>query len=425
MPSKNFSINKNNSNKSNFYRNLNIILAIAIIILLIVTIFRLNLLNFLFFKENELPSRITEPFINTHDHIDNMNLLDKWLASQRQCNVSATIMVGSPNSTFWAKSKGPFTKYLEDNELLLEMAKKTNDEIIAFPTLNPNDEGNYERLKDYILRGARGLNLWTGHHGTLEGSWGKTSLYDWLGPLNRTDMYPIYEFCQENRIPIIWSNNLGVREVREQLWQILEKFPDMIIKIPHFGICFRSYNLPFIEEFLDKYEGGYTCFSWGHPDFVIEKFENISSGNRTADILKFFDKYQDRIMFATDIVPTNHPRKTIEWMRRHTQAYIDILEKEEYHVEIYEFTPDGRDFIGDYNGLNLSKEILEKVYFKNAIKFLNGKKWNESLDDKGNSTLWEFDGLRFKMLKEVPIESSGSTVLALPLSKRNLMRCYF
>ena len=418
---------KNYSRKRNSYRNFNIILTIAIVFSLIIVLYQFNVFDPLFPEENgiEESPRIKEPLINTHDHIDNMNILDNWLASQRQCNVSATIMVGSPNSTFWSIPKGPFVKYLEDNELLLEMALKTNDEIIAFPTLNPNDDGNLERLKDYISRGARGLNLWTGHHGTMEGWWGETTLYDWLGPLNRTDMYPIYEYCQENRIPIIWSNNLGVREVREQFWQIMEKFPDMIIKIPHFGVCFREYNLPFIEEFLDKCDGGYTCFSWGHPDFVMEKFENISSGNRTEAIKQFFYKYQDRIMFATDIVPTDHPRKTTEWMRKHTQAYIDVLSKDKYYLEIYDFTPDGRDFIGEYNGLNLPKDILEKVLFKNAIKFLNGKKWNESLDDKDNSTLWEFDGLHFEMLNEVSMHSNGSMVLALSMKKRNLIILYF
>ncbi len=322
----------------------------------------------------------TQRIINTHDHIDFMDMLEKWLSSQRQCNVSATIMVGSPNSTFWSQPKGPFTHYLENNELLLDMAQMTNGEIIAFPTINPNDENNLERLKDYLARGARGLNLWTGHHGVLEGSWGALSLYDWLGPLNRTDMYPIYEYCQKNRIPVIWSNNLGIWEIREYLWSILERFPDMIIKIPHFGICFQDYNLPFIEQFLDNYTGVYTCFSWGHPEFVMEKFENISTVRNEA-ISEFFEKYQDRIMFGTDIVPTINKRKTVEWMRKHTQVYKDVLENENYHVEILNFTPDGIDFIADYRGLNLSKDILEKVYYKNAIKFLSGLAWNEELNE--------------------------------------------
>jgi predicted TIM-barrel fold metal-dependent hydrolase len=358
----------------------------------------------------------SEPLVNTHDHIDTMNNLDTWLESQRQCDVSATIMVGSPNSTFWSIPKGPFIKYLENNELILEMAEDTNDEIIAFPTLNPNDSGNLERLVDYISRGARGLNLWTGHHGTLLGSWGETTLYDWLGPLNRTDMYPIYQYCQMNRIPIIWSNNLGIREIRDRLWEVLDAFPDMIIKIPHFGICFREYNLPFIEKFLSTYEGAYTCFSWGHPDFVIEKFENISNGNRTEDIISFFNRFQDQIMFGTDIVPTDNARKTVEWMRRHTQVYKDVLELDEYYIELYNFTPTGVDFIGNYNGLNLSPEILEKVYYKNALKFLNGKKWNESLDDTENRTLWEFDGFHFKMFNELKMVSNQQILSIPPIS---------
>ena len=410
---------KNSTNRS-FYRKLNIIISIVIIILFFIVLIRFNIIDLIFPKENEpeINEKPEEPMINTHDHIDTMHNLDTWLESQRQCNVSATIMVGSPNSTFWSKPKGPFIKYLENNELLLEMAKDTNDEIIAFPTLNPNDEGNLELLKDYIARGARGLNLWTGHHGTLVGSWGETTLYDWLGPMNRTDMYPIYEYCQENRIPIIWSNNLGIREIRDQLWEVLAEFPDMIIKIPHFGICFREYNLPFIEKFLSTYEGAYTCFSWGHPDFVIEKFENISNGNRTEAIKEFINKFQDQIMFATDIVPTDNARKTIEWMRRHTQAYKDVLTLDKYYIELYNFTPTGVDFIGNLNGLNLSPEIIEKIYYKNAIKFLNGKKWNESLDEKSNWTIWEFDGFHFTMLKESTNGSSRSIFSAMAITRK-------
>lgn len=415
---------KESLRKKRIFRNLNIILTNLIILSLIILCIRYNFFDFSIFdnEPEELPLR-GQKIINTHEHINNMDLLNNFLKSQRQCNVSAIIMVGSPSSTFRPDPKGPFIKYLENNELIIEMTQKTNSEIIAFPTLNPNDGGNLERLKDYISRGARGLNLWTGHHGTLEGSWGKTTLYDWLGPLNRTDMYPIYEYCQENRVPIVWSNNLGVRDVREQLWQILEKFPDMIIKISHFGICFRSYNLPFIKEFLDKYEGGYTCFPWGHPEYVMEKFENISTV-RNEVTRDFFIKYQDRIMFGTDLVPTNHPRKTIEWMRRHTQAYIDIIEREEYHVEIYDFTSDGRDFVVDYRGLNLSKDISEKVYNKNAMKFLNGKKWNESLDDEGNSTLREFDGHHYKVLNEISMESKGLVILVLTTEKRKFQRFF-
>ena len=412
--------------KSKFQKGFNILLSILIIIFLIIFGIRYNIFNFLSPGDDheELPPR-GQKIINTHEHINSEKLLNTFLKSQRLCNVSSIIMVGSPTTTFENHPKEPFIKYLENNEFIIKMSKKTNDEIIAFPTLNPNDSGNLERFKDYISRGARGLNLWTGHHGTLDGSWGKTTMYDWLGPLNRTNMYPIYEYCSENRIPIIWSVNLGVSEVREQFWQILEKFPDMIIKIPHFGVCFRDYNLPFIEEFLDKYNGGYTCFSWGHPTYVMEKFENISNGNRTEAIKQFFYKYQDRIMFGTDMVVTDHPLITFEWMHKFTHAYIDILEKDSYHIDIQHFTYTGKDFIVDYRGLNLSQRILDKIYYNNSIKFLNGMKWNESIDNISNSTLWEFDGINFKMLKEISTESSGLVVMAYSMRTRNNKRFYY
>jgi hypothetical protein len=59
------------------------------------------------------------------------------------------------------------------------------------------------------------------------------------------------------------------------------------------------------------------------------------------------------------------------------------------------------------------------VYKKNVIKFLNGKKWNESLEDTDNMTLWEFDGFHFEMLKELESGSNRSIFSALTQSKKN------
>ena len=129
MPKKDDPSNKN-PRKSTFYKKFNIVLAILVVILLIILAMRYNILDIIFTKDNkieDLPPH-GQKIIKTHDHIDHMGMLNKWLASERQCNVSTTIMVGSPNSTFWSKPKGPFIKYLENNGWRF-LCKSTNFSI--------------------------------------------------------------------------------------------------------------------------------------------------------------------------------------------------------------------------------------------------------------------------------------------------------
>ena len=119
------------------YKKLNVVLAIVIIILFIIAAIRYEIIQFPDDSNGSngngnvqiiLPLP-TKGIINTHEHINDYYIMDEWLASQRQSNVSATIMVGSPNSTFWSKPKAPFITYLENNELIIKMAQDTNGVI--------------------------------------------------------------------------------------------------------------------------------------------------------------------------------------------------------------------------------------------------------------------------------------------------------
>jgi hypothetical protein len=120
--------------------------------------------------------------------------------------------------------------------------------------------------------------------------------------------------------------------------------------------------------------------------------------NHTEIFRDFLTEFQDRFTFGTDMVCTREPRKTVEWIANLTQGYIDILEKKYFNLTV---TPDIEgDFNGDdpgtHSGLELPQNVLDKIYYDNMVKFLNGRYYSEKLSDVINeSTLtYEKNGSR-------------------------------
>lgn len=338
-------------------------------------------------KTENQPKLPTEGIINAHEHIQTYNsrgdpiwedLGQRWLEAMERVNVSCTAMLGSPDATFFLKPTGHFNNYDRSNEDVVKLAYYFSDnyegptKYIAFPTVNATDPDNLAKFQDLMDRGAWGLKLYSGHY---------ASFHSYQGPLNISSMYPIYQYCQDEQIPIIWHVHLGKKHIQAEFEAVLKDFPDLIINVPHWGL--RSSDLPTLEDFLDTYENLYTDVSFGA--WAMDGFVRVSD---TADAIKaFVEKYPDRILFATDMVYTEHQRKTVEWAANLTQAYIDMLEKDYYSVTVATegFEPDvigdhNGMSPGDYTGLNLDQDILEKIYYDNSIKFLLCKPYNEEVN---------------------------------------------
>jgi predicted TIM-barrel fold metal-dependent hydrolase len=312
-----------NGSKSGFYTKLNTILVIFIVVSAAVLIYRLFYLTT---PESDgepengngpivgsiIPAR-EAGIINGHEHIQNVELAERWLGAMDQTGVSSTIMVGSPDATFYLHPEGRFEKYKDSNEVLLQLVDKYPDRFIAFPTIYTYDDDKVELLKDYVKRGAIGLKLFTGHY---------ASFHDYLGPLNVSDMDPVYEYCQRERVPIIWHVHLGIDEIRAEFEDVLSRYPNLIINIPHFGLS--SIKISRLEFFLETYPNLYTDVSFGY--WAKAGLWRIS--NHSAFYGEKITKFQDRFTFGTDMVCTIHPRKTVEWIANLTQGYRDILEKE-------------------------------------------------------------------------------------------------
>jgi predicted TIM-barrel fold metal-dependent hydrolase len=350
------------SSKSSISK-INLVLVILIIISLILLVYRFTLVPEKDEFEPKLPKK---GIINIHEHFQTAKVADIWLDAMEQCGVSATVALGSPAATFFLGAEPGFNNYMVYNNLTLYLQEEYDSKFLAFPTIDPRDPGKLEYFKDQIASNALGLKLYSGHTGEIFPE-PKTTLYDYLGPLNRSDMYEVYEYCEDNQIPIIWHIKLQWDYLFDETKAVLEDFPALIVNIPHFGVL--GSDPARLGELMDQYPGVYTDISFG--GFAYWSMQRVS--DNLDNFKQFFEKYHDRVMFGTDIVITTNVRKTTEWYVNHTMAYRNMMEKDEFHVNISNITGEGFDFDMDLKGLGLSQDILDEIYYDTPIRFLKGQ----------------------------------------------------
>jgi predicted TIM-barrel fold metal-dependent hydrolase len=399
--------NKIKKNKGPNNSKLNTFLVILIVIFSIIFLYRILLIeNDDIDFEPKLP---TEGIINIHEHIHRYTDADKWLDAMELCGVSTTIMLGSPEATFLLSSPPGFNNYSKNNDAILYLEKKYDSKILAFPTIDPRDPNKLDVLKGELDKGAVGLKLFSGHTGEIFPE-PMTTIYDYLGPLDREDMFDVYEYCEENRVPIIWHIKLKWDYLYNETRSVLSKFPNLIVNIPHFGVL--GSNLTRLGVLMDEYEGVYTDISFG--GFAYWSMQLAS--NNIEHYRAFVNKYHDRVMFGTDMVVTNNIRKTVSWIANLTMGYRHMLEQNEFHINVSNITGEGFDFDMDLNGLGLSQAILDEIYFDNALRFLKGepviKNFGRSDARSGRNDESNVSNLQFQiMVSSIEIFKPGTAVL--------------
>jgi predicted TIM-barrel fold metal-dependent hydrolase len=123
-----------------------------------------------------------------------------------------------------------------------------------------------------------------------------------------------------------------------------------------------SENLPYVSECLDRY-----------PNMYVDIAARIGElGRQPRMARKFFDKYQDRIVFATDATPNGNDTPQQLFGNELYEIYYRFLETED---EYFDYAPAPRPPQGRWRiyGIGLPEKILRKVYYENAARLLSMK----------------------------------------------------
>ena len=127
----------------------------------------------------------------------------------------------------------------------------------------------------------------------------------------------------------------------------VRKHPRTTFVACHLANC--SYDLSIIGSLLDKYPNLYIDIS--------ARYAELAPIPRT--VKQFFTKYQDRIVYGTDMgMDASMYHTTFRILESADEHFYDH-ERFSYHWAL--------------NGFDLEDEILEKVYRKNAMKIMSQK----------------------------------------------------
>ncbi len=187
-------------------------------------------------------------------------------------------------------------------------------EFIPFANINPNVHlFPLKELKRQLNLGCKGLKLHPVHG---------------LFYVNEKILYPVYEFCTENQIPVMMHAGSSIFPGTKLRYadpytfdDVAADFPDLTIILCHAGRGF-----------------------WYHiAEFLIRRHENVYidiSGLPPKNLLKYYpnmDKFSEKFLFGTDFPGVPSIKRNVETI----------------------------------NNLPLKKQSIENILFKNATKILN------------------------------------------------------
>lgn len=225
---------------------------------------------------------------------------------------------------------------------------------------------------------------------------GKPSMRKFMGAVpdfDQTCWEPLWEYLEETGFPVLWHLNdpescwgdadkaprhirmagelyddtyVNNEEQYRQMEAILKRHPKIKFIFAH--MYFMSAQLPRLSALLDTYPNMMVDITPG-----LEIYVNLS-GN-TEEARAFFEKYQDRILYGTDIgarcVLADHAQPLNEDECIARMDLIDGLFEPETHRIM---RADGRYLINtdDFlqQGFSLSEEALNKIYWKNFRNYV-------------------------------------------------------
>lgn len=170
-------------------------------------------------------------------------------------------------------------------------------------------------------------------------------------PSENWDINRVSEYAKKNG-RFCSSNDLTKAQLHEEVEKVMKKHPKLRLTLAHFG--FWSESIGEAEHFLGDYEYTMLDTTPGGEQFlhIAERWDEWES---------FIDKYQDRILYGSDV--GNHVLEDkAEWKQSVTSR--------PNLVKYFFCTDDEHKYLGDpqftYKGVCLDKTITEKIFYKNA-----------------------------------------------------------
>ncbi len=319
-------------------------------------------------------TRAKFPFIDVHNHqysMPNQNL--NGLVAQMD-SLNMGLMINLSGRGWGSVDEG--TKFFTQS--LANIQKTAPKRLALFTNINFDDIGKagwteeaVKTLEADVKAGAHGLKIYKSLGFNVKDESGQRVR------VNDPRLDAIWERCGELKIPVLIHT-----ADPKSFWDPMDRYNERWLELKlHAGRKRTATDPVPWEKLLDEQHAVFqkhpkTTFINAHfgwyandlgkldslmtalPNTLVEIGAVIAElGRQPRAARKFFEKYQDRILFGKD-----------SWVPAEYTTYFRVLETDDeyfpYHKKYHAFWR--------MYGLGLPDEILKKVYYKNALRIIPG-----------------------------------------------------
>lgn len=325
--------------------------------------------------EEHIPTRSKFPFIDVHNHQYRMAEQDLGHLTAQMDSLNMGIMVNL-SGRGWYQNWDEGTAHLKAS---LDNINKTNSKrLVVFTNLQFKGFGEPDwtsravaQLATDVRMGAKGLKIYK--------SLGFSGIVDEKGQrvaVNDPRLDPVWAKCGELGIPVL----IHTADV-PSFWDPLDRYNERWLELKTHPNRNRSKDAVSFEKLIGEQHDIFrkhpnTTFINAHMGWYANNLRKLDSlmtalpntyveigaviaelGRQPRAAKKFFEKYQDRILFGKD-----------SWVPSEYVTYFRVLETEDeyfpYHKKYHAFWR--------MYGMGLSDEVLKKLYYKNALRIIPG-----------------------------------------------------
>jgi len=306
------------------------------------------------------------PIIDAHSHI-NPNSADTLIKGMDRVGIKMMVDLGKGSA------------YEKQLNKIDEFKKKYPGRFISFVRIDFKNieepdfsEKTIKFLDEAVKKGALGVKIHQAAFMSRKDKFGKRI------PMDDARIDPIWIKIGQLGIPILihagdpdsfWRKDgvhdkSGVPEkesLMRELENIVSKNPKTIFISAHMGD--KPENLVYLYYMLDTYPNYYVDSSARLGE--MSQFPNVQ------ELKDFFVKYQDRILYGTDQEDGHDADEMVVFQNRFRLFY----ETNTRNIPLALYNDaEGKYYYGKgcylADGLDLPKEVLEKMYYKNAMKLI-------------------------------------------------------
>jgi predicted TIM-barrel fold metal-dependent hydrolase len=290
--------------------------------------------------------------ISTHEHYRAGGNIRAYLAAMKRANIEKAVFV----PTSWPPSNPQSQANLQ---ALLAVQRQYPQKIIVFATAYNKDPRAATMLEAALKRGAQGIKFI---------DWLASAKYpEEAGPVDSANMYRVYALARRYRVPVLLHIDFQKRpDWKGQFEHAATDFPDVTFILAHYcrAASGRTPALELCAGTLDKFPQVFVDMSMGGGLKRYMRYVDQDSKRWYAFVLR----YQDRLLWGTDMILDDNPRKDAIWVWRRMLTDFLMFQSPVYQSPFHE---EDTTF---HQGLALPASVLRKIYYDNPRRLLVGQR---------------------------------------------------